>query len=98
MKKTALFILLMFICGASIAQTETLKQEIEKLQRSNANLRHNFDKLEKLVDDILWYNKVGDMLQNAKVMGRGLILIWSNGAICLRVRRRKTGQLSGAGS
>lgn len=61
MKNSVLLFLLLFIAGISSAQSDALMSEIKNLQKSNANLRHNFDKLEKMVDDILWYNKVGDI-------------------------------------
>ena len=62
MKKTALLLLALFsFCILANAQTEELKNEIKKLQNNDSNLRHSIDKLEKLIDDILWYEKVGDI-------------------------------------
>ena len=43
------------------AQTEDLKTELRKLQSNDQNLNHRLDQLEKMVDDVLWYNKVGDI-------------------------------------
>ena len=45
----------------SFAQGEDLKTEIRKLQSNDQNLNHRLDQLEKMVDDVLWYNKVGDI-------------------------------------
>lgn len=38
-----------------------LKQEIEQLQNHDNELDHKINQLEKLIDDVLWYNKVGDI-------------------------------------
>lgn len=57
-------ILLLGAFGAINATAQSvpeLKEEIEKLQRYNNGLDHKIDVLEKLIDDVLWYNKVGDI-------------------------------------
>ena len=41
--------------------TEDLQKEIQGLKSQLSNMRHSFDRLNKSVDDIMWYNKVGDM-------------------------------------
>ncbi len=62
MKKVFLsFILLFLFTEITQAQTENLKIEIESLIEYNKNLNHKIDRLEKLIDDVLWYNKVGDI-------------------------------------
>ncbi|MEN8118519.1 MAG: prolyl oligopeptidase family serine peptidase [Bacteroidota bacterium] len=62
MKRITLFFLLLIISVVIInAQTQDLKPEIEKLQKYDNNLNHKIDRLEKLIDDVLWYNKVGDI-------------------------------------
>ena len=44
------------------AQTnEDLQKEIAGLKNQLSNMRHSFDRLNKSVDDIMWYNKVGDV-------------------------------------
>ena len=46
----------------SVAQEKADLNTINKnMQRDNENLRHRLDQLEKTVDDILWYKKVGDI-------------------------------------
>ena len=51
-----------------MAQDESEKDEIiEKLNKQMELLNHRLDKLEKLSDDILWYNKVGDIAYVDKV-------------------------------
>jgi len=37
------------------------KSEIEILKRDNVELRHRLDEIQKKMDDVLWYNKVGDV-------------------------------------
>jgi len=43
------------------AQDQELKSEIRKLHLNDSNLDHKIDRLEKLIDDVLWYQKVGDI-------------------------------------
>jgi dipeptidyl aminopeptidase/acylaminoacyl peptidase len=42
-------------------------KEIELLEKKFENLRHRLDVLEKSIDDVLWYHKVGDMAYIDKV-------------------------------
>jgi dipeptidyl aminopeptidase/acylaminoacyl peptidase len=41
--------------------------EIEALQEQLRNLRHSFDRVQKQIDDVLWYDKVGDIAYIDKV-------------------------------
>jgi hypothetical protein len=62
MKRSLFLILLISLYSGFIwAQTEDLKTELEKLQNYNEGLTHKIDRLEKLIDDVLWCNKVGDI-------------------------------------
>ncbi len=66
MKKIILFIpVLMLILLSRSLPAQTPEQEIQELKKSVDNnfghLRHRLDELEKSIDDILWYNKVGDV-------------------------------------
>ncbi len=61
MKNIALLFLLVLLGVSAAAQSDDLKSEIKKLQNYNTNLDHKIDRLEKLIDDVLWYNKVGDI-------------------------------------
>jgi dipeptidyl aminopeptidase/acylaminoacyl peptidase len=57
-------VLLLAVFSATNATAQSvpeLKEEIEKLQRYNNGLDHKIDVLGKLIDDVLWYNKVGDI-------------------------------------
>lgn len=51
---------LMF-CISSFSQNNELKDQLQKLEEHDINLDHKIDRLEKLIDDVLWYNKVGDI-------------------------------------
>ncbi len=63
-----LFVLFCFIFSNIIAQESGNKDEIiEKLNDQLEYLQHRFDRLEKISDDILWYNKVGDIAYVDKV-------------------------------
>jgi len=53
--------LLIFNFAAAQDDVSGLKKEIETLNNRIANLRHNFNSLEKAIDDIYWYNRVGDV-------------------------------------
>jgi dipeptidyl aminopeptidase/acylaminoacyl peptidase len=63
MNKLILF--LVFIAFATVhlvAQTsDDLTKGIKQLQNYDENLDHKIDQLQKQIDDILWYNKVGDI-------------------------------------
>lgn len=62
-KPTLLLVLLMFAIQWSFSQAsnEELLKEIKSLQSQVSNMRHQFDQVDKAVDDIVWYNKVGDV-------------------------------------
>ena len=55
-------------CTLSFAQTnEELMEEIQKLKAYNNSLQHTFDQIIKNIDDVLWYEKVGDVAYIDKV-------------------------------
>jgi len=56
------FTLLFFTFYAIIGQTQNeLKEEVEKLRQYDENMEHRLDRLEKMVDDILWHQKLGEV-------------------------------------
>jgi dipeptidyl aminopeptidase/acylaminoacyl peptidase len=63
MKRLKLIFLLAVIVSihASAQSDPELKREIEQLKEYNNGLDHKINVLEKLIDDLLWYNKVGDI-------------------------------------
>ncbi len=59
---TLIFLFAVFVTVNAFAQSvPELKEEIEQLQKYNEGLDHKIDVLGKLIDDVLWYNKVGDI-------------------------------------
>lgn len=76
MKKLIIFkivILLTGFCNYIYSQENVsgLKKDIEFLQKSNRNLHHTIDVLQKKMDDILWYHKVGDIAHIDKIYMTG---------------------------
>ncbi|MBC34706.1 MAG: S9 family peptidase [Bacteroidetes bacterium] len=74
MKRTQISILffsLIFILGLSMnaeAQSiEELKKDVKSLKRANENLRHRLDQIHKSIDDLLWFQRVGDIAHVDKV-------------------------------
>ncbi|MFK7937265.1 MAG: alpha/beta hydrolase family protein [Saprospiraceae bacterium] len=59
------FILFSILINTAFAQSD--KSEIEQLRADIRNLRHNFQALEKGIDDLLWYEKVRDVAYMDKV-------------------------------
>ena len=57
-----ILLLLMFSNGSTIGQSnEELLKEIKALREQVSSLRHQFDGVDKAIDDVMWYNKVGDI-------------------------------------
>jgi dipeptidyl aminopeptidase/acylaminoacyl peptidase len=58
-----LIIVIMLLGAASLfAQSETsIDERLEKLEQQVADYRHRFDKLEKMIDDVLWIKRLEDM-------------------------------------
>ncbi|MEM2452726.1 MAG: prolyl oligopeptidase family serine peptidase, partial [Candidatus Methanomethylicia archaeon] len=50
-----------------IIMSEDLKRIVEELKQMNESLMHMFLMLEKRIDDVLWYHKVGDLARVIKV-------------------------------
>lgn len=63
MRKLAiLFLLSGFLSNHLYSQNfEQINEGIEELQTNDENLRHRLDRIEKLIDDVLWEQKVGDI-------------------------------------
>ena len=59
--KLIFFLTILVSVNTSAQSVTEIKEEIEQLQRYNDGLDHKIDVLEKLIDDVLWYNKVGDI-------------------------------------
>ena len=71
MKKVALFLILLTTTSL-LSQTDTiLVQKLDSLLNYNESLEHRFDVLEKNIDDILWFQRVGDVAFIDKVYMTG---------------------------
>ena len=66
-KYSFIFILSFFIGINMYAQNSDKDDVIQKLNNQLETLNHRLDRLEKISDDILWYNKVGDIAYIDKV-------------------------------
>ncbi|MFO7524690.1 MAG: alpha/beta fold hydrolase [Ignavibacteriaceae bacterium] len=62
--------LLIFSHPIIIAQDETSK-DIQDIKKQNENLRHRLDVLEKKIDDVLWFHRIGDVAYIDKVFLAG---------------------------
>jgi hypothetical protein len=62
-----LFILIPFI----LFPQEELRKDIEALKRQNEALGHRLDMIEKTIDDVLWFQRVGDVAFIDKVFMTG---------------------------
>lgn len=66
------FILILIIHGYIHPQTDTaLTSKIDSLIKYNENLEHRLDVLEKNIDDVLWFQRVGDVAFIDKVFMTG---------------------------
>ena len=62
MKKAVLIaVLILLVLGNIFSQTQELKDDLDKIKGSQENLDHRLDQLAKMIDDVLWYEKVGDI-------------------------------------
>lgn len=68
LKFSVLFLILSIFTSTSFAQTDTtLQKEVEALKKEIKDYRHRFDVLEKSIDDITWFHRVGDVAHIDKV-------------------------------
>jgi len=62
MKKAALFtVFIILFSGKIFSQSEELKSTLDNIKGNQENLDHRLDQLAKMIDDVLWYEKVGDV-------------------------------------
>jgi dipeptidyl aminopeptidase/acylaminoacyl peptidase len=67
-----IFLLTNLISFLAIAQTDTvLVQKLDSLIKYNESFEHRLDVLEKNIDDLMWYEKVGDVAFIDKVFMTG---------------------------
>lgn len=56
-----IIIFLSTLCAIPQENSSELKKDVEALKKYNENLEHRLDVLEKSIDDILWFQRVGDI-------------------------------------
>ena len=75
MKKKYIILVIIFFAVNPIKiyaqDTESKDETIERMGRQISSLRHSLDRLEKGIDDILWYQKVGHVAHVDKVTMTG---------------------------
>ncbi|MDX1941758.1 MAG: prolyl oligopeptidase family serine peptidase [Saprospiraceae bacterium] len=72
MKKALLLMLLATLPFLLFAQSaDELQKSVQQLQNQVEGYRHTFDMLNKKIDDLLWYEKVGDLAYIDKVQMTG---------------------------
>lgn len=54
--------------GVSAQSYDELVQKIDRLQRTISNQQHTYDQLEKKIDDVLWFDRVGDVAYIDKIL------------------------------
>ena len=77
MKKSMLIetlsLLLLFLVSAGFSQNsqQDIADKVNSLQKDNKNLKHRLDELEKSIDDIIWFQRVGSVAFIDKVYMTG---------------------------
>ncbi|MCU4177734.1 alpha/beta hydrolase family protein [Carboxylicivirga sp. N1Y90] len=61
------FILWIFFCAFCLSGYSQTNEAIELINSKDANLQHRLDRLEKMVDDLMWHERVGDIAHVDKV-------------------------------
>jgi len=56
-----LFSFCVSISGASAQEQPSVSSELKEIRSHSENLDHRLDRLEKMMDDLLWYQKLGDV-------------------------------------
>jgi len=70
--KNLILLLILIITPSILPQTDTiLVQKLDSLITYNENLEHRLDVLEKNIDDVLWFQRVGDVAFIDKVFMTG---------------------------
>ena len=70
--KKLILLLILIITPSILSQTDTiLVQKLDSLLNYNENLEHRLDVLEKNIDDVLWFQRVGDVAFIDKVYMTG---------------------------
>lgn len=71
MRITILWVLALCTISLFGQSTDELQKQLETLRRQVGNLSHDFDATQKQTDDLLWFDRVGDMAFVDKVILTG---------------------------
>ena len=70
--KKLILLLILIITPSILPQTDTiLVQKLDSLIKYNVNLEHRLDVLDKNIDDVLWFQRVGDVAFIDKIFMTG---------------------------
>ncbi|MDP2113551.1 MAG: hypothetical protein Q8K69_05795, partial [Bacteroidota bacterium] len=63
MKKKLLpfMLVILFVFNGFAQNLQDFQKDLEKLQKYNSGLDHRLDQLSKQMDDLMWFQKVGDI-------------------------------------
>ena len=71
MKKSLVLLCVMIPLLTYSQSIETLQQEVKALRDYNVNLNHRLDVMQKMIDDVLWFNRMADVAHVDKVFMYG---------------------------
>ncbi|MCZ4695261.1 S9 family peptidase [Ancylomarina euxinus] len=57
----SLLVILISAVGLNAQNQNPIKEELKDLKKYNTNLDHRMDRLQKMVDDLIWFERVGDV-------------------------------------
>jgi len=67
MRKTTVVFAFLLLAGAVFGQSQQIEKKLEELKQSDEYFYHRMDVLEKKIEDLLWYEKTGDVAYIDKV-------------------------------
>ena len=70
-KEIFLLIIFLFATNVFAQDFESIKKDLNELKKNKENLEHRLDILEKNIDDILWFHRLGDVAIVDKVFLTG---------------------------
>ena len=68
------FLMAMVILPVAAQTEQNLENKVNELLKENESLNHRLDVLEKKIDDVTWFHRVGDLAFIDKVYIYGLLL------------------------
>ncbi|MDZ7777029.1 MAG: hypothetical protein U5L09_16140 [Bacteroidales bacterium] len=71
MRKTTVVFAFLLLAGTVFGQSQQIEKKLEELKQSDEYFYHRMDVLEKKIEDLLWYEKTGDVAYIDKVYMHG---------------------------